>query len=643
MGVPRIPSLFLCAALWVQCVIFVLGAPTDIPSAASFYVPSLPDLQPHPDRPLSIFAGHLSSDPDASKAAATDVTAHLYFVMIKNRRVADKERIMFWFNGGPGCSSFDGLMMENGPWRVDGNGGLKVADGGWEEYTTMVYVDQPAGTGFSYTATNHYVQTLEEASQQLLVFLHNFYDVFPEYKSMETYFGGESYAGQYLPYFADAVLNSDLYIPLRGVAIGNGWIDSRRQYPSYIDYLVRVGILSETSDEYKEAKEKTESCIKGFENYVNEPINIQECEGLIMDVAKVREKQDGDKQMCMNIYDVRLDDTAPACGMNWPPDIKPITEYLDRSDVVSALHAEAHSGSWVECRGQVHVQFREERSNSSITVLPKVLERIPVLLFAGDQDYICNYVGLENMIQAMSWNDGTGLGKVQTQSWTVDGAPAGTWVSSRNLTYAKIFNASHMAPFDLPHVSHDMILRFMNVNFSAILDGSARIPSSIGSEEKPTFTAIEEELPNTPITPGKTPEQDKAMWEAYYNAGSAALVLVVVFGIIGAVVWFRRRRGGSLRLPGTVDFSRRPGDFSSRADAEESIPLNASDSMGNLRNSSTPRLSEDGDGRTLRGDDDERKDKGKGRALLPPEPIFDVGSDDEDGYRDEHEHGRKDA
>lgn len=29
--------------------------------------------------------------------------------------------------------------MEIGPWRVDGNGGLKVVEGGWEEYTTMVY------------------------------------------------------------------------------------------------------------------------------------------------------------------------------------------------------------------------------------------------------------------------------------------------------------------------------------------------------------------------------------------------------------------------------------------------------------------------------------------------------------------------
>lgn len=29
--------------------------------------------------------------------------------------------------------------MEIGPWRTDGTGGFKVVEGGWEEYTTMVY------------------------------------------------------------------------------------------------------------------------------------------------------------------------------------------------------------------------------------------------------------------------------------------------------------------------------------------------------------------------------------------------------------------------------------------------------------------------------------------------------------------------
>lgn len=42
--------------------------------------------------------------------------------------------------------------------------------------------------------------------------------------------------------------------------------------------------------------------------------------------------------------------------------------------------------------------------------MPGLLEQIPILLFAGDQDFICNYVGIENLIQAMTWNGEKGLG-----------------------------------------------------------------------------------------------------------------------------------------------------------------------------------------------------------------------------------------
>jgi len=73
-----------------------------------------------------------------------------------------------------------------------------------------------------------------------------------------------------------------------------------------------------------------------------------------------RKKVNG-KDMCINIYDIRYDDTHPDCGMNWPPDIKFITSYLDRPDVVNALHASEHSGSWVECRGTIHSHFEERK------------------------------------------------------------------------------------------------------------------------------------------------------------------------------------------------------------------------------------------------------------------------------------------
>ena len=52
----------------------------------------------------------------------------------------------------------------------------------------------------------------------------------------------------YLLFIADAILNSTLNIPLRGIAIGNGWIDASSQYLSYLDYAVKVGLIEENTD-----------------------------------------------------------------------------------------------------------------------------------------------------------------------------------------------------------------------------------------------------------------------------------------------------------------------------------------------------------------------------------------------------------
>jgi len=70
-----------------------------------------------------------------------------------------------------------------------------------------------------------------------------------------------------------------------------------------------------------------------------------------------------------------------------------------------------------------------------------------------------------------------------------------------------------MAGYDQLDATHDMILRFMGMNFSAITDGTARIPSSVGTDVKPAFTEnkLDSAIPTAPSA--KTPEQDKAMWE----------------------------------------------------------------------------------------------------------------------------------
>ncbi|KIJ56496.1 hypothetical protein M422DRAFT_238123 [Sphaerobolus stellatus SS14] len=602
------------AALKVQ------GAPTTgALSAASFYVPHLPDLHQDPQHPLHIYAGEIPSDPKARDAGLNQVTAHLFFLMLKARRSSDRERVIFWFNGGPGCSSFDGAFMESGPFRIDGNGGLKVIEGGWNEFATVIFIDQPAGTGLSYTSTDHYVQELSESGDQFIEFLRNFYQVFPEYQSMDTYLTGESYAGQFIPYIADAILESNLEVPLRGAAIGNGWIDGRTQYPAYLPFSLKAGVFKEGSEAHKNAVRNTESCMEHLNSTYGEtdpiPPTVSVCEQILPGIIQDMTHDVDGQPMCINIYDIRLTDTSPACGLNWPTDLTDITKYLRRKDVIDALHAKDKSEAWRECNGIVGGHLRNSKSKASIELFPKLLDKIKMLLFVGDQDLICNSLGMEYLIENLQWQNQTGLGEVKPQGWSVNGTDAGTWVEARNLTYVKIFNASHMVPYDVPHVTHDMILRFMDVDFKALTEGTAKIPSNVGVDFKPSFEpVVDENKPQTGTTvPGisKSPEQDKAMWEAYYNAGSAALILVLIAVAIGLFFWIRSRRRQKQAFA-----------IAGRDLGEESIPL-----------TSHRTISPNGHQYDL--DDYEdlgKRTKGKERANpgSEGEAIFDVGDSDEE-------------
>ncbi len=76
----------------------------------------------------------------------------------------------------------------------------------------------------------------------------------------------------------------------------------------------------------------------------------------------------------------------------------------------AALNANAKPESWVECNGRIGAEMTNRGVSSSVTLLPGLLQKIPIMLFAGDQDFICNYVGIENLISALSWNGQEGLG-----------------------------------------------------------------------------------------------------------------------------------------------------------------------------------------------------------------------------------------
>jgi len=139
-------------------------------SAADYYVQHLPGA---PDPLLKMYAGHVEITPEHH--------GNMFFWFFQNRHIADRQRTVLWLNGGPGCSSLDGAMMEIGPYRVNEDGSLRLNNGSWDEFSNVLFVDNPVGTGFSYVDGDSYVHELGDMAKQMVAFLEKWFALFPEY------------------------------------------------------------------------------------------------------------------------------------------------------------------------------------------------------------------------------------------------------------------------------------------------------------------------------------------------------------------------------------------------------------------------------------------------------------------------------
>lgn len=141
------------------------------------------------------YAGRLPITPLNS----TNATANeLFFWFFPSDNEAASNEIVIWLNGGPGCSSMDGLFQENGPflWQ-SGTFAPQPNPFAWTNLTNMVWIDQPVGTGLSLAARGVPATIKDETdvSRDFAGFWKNFIETF-DMQGYDVYFTGESYAGQ---------------------------------------------------------------------------------------------------------------------------------------------------------------------------------------------------------------------------------------------------------------------------------------------------------------------------------------------------------------------------------------------------------------------------------------------------------------
>ncbi|TVY25102.1 Carboxypeptidase [Lachnellula hyalina] len=195
-------------------------------------------------------------------ANSSDPNQLWFWFFPSSNPLASKE-ITIWLNGGPGCSSLDGLFQENGPFIWQSGTYAPISNPySWTNLTNMIYIDQPVSTGFS--PGNILVNNEHDVAEQFKGFWKNFIDTFSLH-GYKVYITGESYAGQYIPYIASGMLdtNDTKYFNVKGVQINDPSIneDSTMIYAPVVPalkYYQNVIGLNETYMAGIEAR--AESC-----------------------------------------------------------------------------------------------------------------------------------------------------------------------------------------------------------------------------------------------------------------------------------------------------------------------------------------------------------------------------------------------
>ncbi|XP_020848922.1 putative serine carboxypeptidase CPVL isoform X1 [Phascolarctos cinereus] len=181
--------------------------------------------------------------------------SNLFFWFFPAQENPNDAPVVLWLQGGPGGSSMFGLFVEHGPYVVNKNLTVRARDFPWTVKFSMLYVDNPTGTGFSFTDdARGFAASEDDVARDLYSALTQFFQLFPEYRKNDFYATGESYAGKYVPAIAYYIhlLNptAKVKINLKGVAIGDGFSDPETIIGGYPGFLYHIGLLDEKQKKY---------------------------------------------------------------------------------------------------------------------------------------------------------------------------------------------------------------------------------------------------------------------------------------------------------------------------------------------------------------------------------------------------------
>ncbi|KAG2236692.1 Alpha/Beta hydrolase protein [Thamnidium elegans] len=419
-------------------------------------------------------------DPDVKQISGyLDVghDKHFFFWFFESRHKPSKDPVVLWLNGGPGCSSLTGLFMELGPCTVNKEGTETVLNKySWNDKANVIFLDQPLNVGYSYGSGG--ASNTDAAAKDVYAFLQLFFKEFPKYADLDFHVSGESYAGHYIPAIAGVInrnnqekFNSlELFkkkhtlarVNLKSVLIGNGLTDPLIQYKYYSKMACDNSygpVLDQATCDNMDAQ--FPACERLIQNCYDSQ-NVFSCLPAAMKCNK--DQIQPYQQTGKNPYDVR--EECKGGGLCYEI-LDSVQKYLNRPEVKKEVGANVDK--YESCNMQINFRFQMagDWMRPYVNEVPDLLEDdIKVLIYAGDADYICNWMGNKAWTLELPWSGHAEFASTNDTEWHSDllGKQAGELRRTEDGRFAflRIFNAGHMVPYDQPEAGLDMLQQWVS-------------------------------------------------------------------------------------------------------------------------------------------------------------------------------------
>lgn len=396
----------------------------------------------------------------------------LFFWLFESQSDPGADPLVIWLNGGPGCSSLEGALVEIGPSTI--NVDLKPVRNPftWNKNANLLFIDQPAGTGYSINTGEKIVST-DQATEEFVTFVKVFFQNFPGYRNHEFHIVGESYAGHYIPQFAAALeRDPEVTTKVTSIAFGQGLIDVYDQFQAFQPMACGQGgqpqILSTGTCNLM--KSMLPFCL----NMVKDCYSSEGSAGTSTCTTALEfcgATQYMPFKYLTDKSDLYVKAPCPYSDKdsNCLPEEGYMTQFLQQDGVKDTLGVPRNQ-HFINCNQTIPQDFlaTADMMKSQKHYLTELLDNgMPVLAYSGDTDFLVNWLGTKKLTEDLDWSGKSGFNAAPFEDWvTRNGTYAGQVRNYDRLTFLRVYDAGHAAPYYQRANTFDMIQRWLSKDYS---------------------------------------------------------------------------------------------------------------------------------------------------------------------------------